>query len=66
MSEPLLSICVPVYDEAENLPLLHAAIRQVTDAQKIDAEIILVDDGSKDNSWAVIESLVAKDPRVRV
>ena len=62
---PVLSICVPVYNEAENLPLLHEAIAHVIDPNHIDAELILVDDGSKDGSWQVIESLVAKDPRVR-
>jgi glycosyltransferase involved in cell wall biosynthesis len=62
---PLLSICVPVYNEEENLPLLHQAIAEVIDPAGIDAEIILVDDGSKDGSWAAIEKLVAKDRRVR-
>ena len=65
MNQPLLSICVPVYNEEENLPLLHEAVAKVIDGNKIDAELILVDDGSKDGSWKVIESLVAKDPRVR-
>jgi len=65
MNQPTLSICVPVYNEAENLPLLHSAICRVIDPNGIDAELILVDDGSKDESWRVIESLVAKDGRVR-
>lgn len=64
-SSPTLSICVPVYNEAENLPLLHGAIANVVDAHGIDVEIILVDDGSTDGSWKAIEALVAKDPRVR-
>lgn len=63
--EPTLSICVPVYNEEENLPLLHEAIRKVIDPRGIDAEIVLVDDGSKDGSWKAIERLVEKDPRVR-
>jgi glycosyltransferase involved in cell wall biosynthesis len=62
---PTLSICVPVYNEAENLPLLHAAIAKVIDPLHISAELILVDDGSTDDSWANIEKLVATDPRVR-
>ena len=62
---PTLSICVPVYNEADNLPLLHAAVVKVLDASGIDGELILVDDGSKDASWPAIEALVAKDPRVR-
>src|ERR1041385_4436548 len=65
MNQPLLSICVPVYNEEEHLPLLHEAVAKVIDGNKIDAELILVDDGSKDGSWKVIESLVAKDLRVR-
>jgi glycosyltransferase involved in cell wall biosynthesis len=62
---PLLSICVPVYNEKDNLPLLHQAVVDVCDPSKIDFELLLVDDGSKDNSWAEIEKLSAKDPRVR-
>jgi glycosyltransferase involved in cell wall biosynthesis len=65
MAEPLLSICVPVYNEEENLPLLHAAVMKVIEEHGIDAELILVDDGSTDRSWPAIESLVAQDPRVR-
>ena len=65
MTQPTLSICVPVYNEEENLPLLHDAIAKVFDANNIDGEILLVDDGSKDGSWKAIEALVAKDPRVR-
>ena len=63
--QPTLSIVVPVYNEEENLALLHEAIAKVIDGNGIDAEILLVDDGSKDKSWQSIESLVAKDPRVR-
>jgi glycosyltransferase involved in cell wall biosynthesis len=62
---PTLSICVPVYNEAENVPLLHAAVAAVIDPLQIAAELILVDDGSTDESWANIEKLVAKDARVR-
>jgi glycosyltransferase involved in cell wall biosynthesis len=64
-TQPILSVCVPVYNEEENLPLLHEAIGKVFDANQIDGEIILVDDGSKDGSWAAIEKLVEKDSRVR-
>ena len=65
MTQPTLSICVPVYNEEENLPLLHEAIVKVLDAHNIDGEILLVDDGSKDGSWKAIEALVANDSRVR-
>ncbi|HZZ43455.1 MAG TPA: glycosyltransferase family 2 protein [Tepidisphaeraceae bacterium] len=65
LATPLLSICVPVYDEEENLPLLHAAICEVCDPLGATFELLLVDDGSKDGSWGAIEKLCAKDARVR-
>ncbi|HTW95111.1 MAG TPA: glycosyltransferase family 2 protein [Tepidisphaeraceae bacterium] len=61
----MLSICVPVYNEAENLRLLVEAINKVVDPAGIETEIILVDDGSSDESWHVIESLAAANPHVR-
>jgi len=63
--QPTLSICIPVYNECDNLPLLHEAIVAVVGPGNIDSEIILVDDGSKDGSWQAIEALVKKDSRVR-
>src|SRR5579863_3008140 len=65
LNAPQLSICVPVYNEVENVPLLYDAIVKVTDPAGIAFELILVDDGSKDGSWAEIEKLAARDPRVR-
>jgi glycosyltransferase involved in cell wall biosynthesis len=62
---PTLSICVPVYNERDNLPLLHEAIKQVADPLAIAFELILVDDGSRDGSWDAIRALAAADPRVR-
>jgi glycosyltransferase involved in cell wall biosynthesis len=63
--EPTLSICVPVYNEAENLVPLYEAMMAVIEPAGISVEIVLVDDGSTDGSWREIESLVARDPRVR-
>jgi dolichol-phosphate mannosyltransferase len=65
MSEILLSICVPVYNEQDSLPLLHEEIVKVIDPAGIPAEIIMVDDGSKDRSWEVIEELSRQDSRVK-
>jgi glycosyltransferase involved in cell wall biosynthesis len=64
-SRPVLSICVPVYNEADNLPLLHEAIVAVVDPLNLATEIVLVDDGSTDQSWKQIQALVEKDARVR-
>ncbi|MDX2195749.1 MAG: glycosyltransferase family 2 protein [Cytophagales bacterium] len=51
-----LSIVVPLYNEEESLPELVAWIHKVCDRQ-YEYEIILVDDGSSDGSWAVIQRL---------
>jgi len=62
-----LSIIVPVYNEEQNLPLLFDAIHKVMDALDHAWELILVDDGSRDNSRVVLNELVVKDPQhVRV
>jgi glycosyltransferase involved in cell wall biosynthesis len=61
----LISIVVPVYNEAESLKDLHQEIDAVVQQHNYDIELILVDDGSRDDSWQRIENLAAADPRVR-
>ena len=62
-----LSIVVPVYNECENLPLLYKAICDAVAPLSLDWEVILVDDGSRDNSVEVLERLAVADPlHVRV
>jgi glycosyltransferase involved in cell wall biosynthesis len=63
--QPEISIVVPLFNEAESLPELHAWIVRVLTAQQLSYEVVFVDDGSRDGSWQVIESLKAKDPNVR-
>lgn len=66
MQESLdISLVIPLYNEEESLPELHQWIVEVMKANAFSYEIIFVDDGSKDNSWAVVESLKAKDEHVR-
>lgn len=60
-----LSIVIPLFNEQESLPELHEWIVRVMQQNNFTYEIIFVDDGSKDNSWNVIESLSAKDPHVK-
>lgn len=52
-----VSIVVPLLDEEESLPELCAWIERVVQENRLSYEIILVDDGSQDDSWKVIESL---------
>lgn len=54
---PDISVVVPLYNEEESLPELAAWIDRVARAEGLSYEIIFVDDGSSDGSWAVIESL---------
>ena len=54
-----ISVVVPLYNEAESLPELTEWINRVMLANNFTYEIILVDDGSDDNSWQVIEGLKA-------
>jgi glycosyltransferase involved in cell wall biosynthesis len=60
-----ISIVIPLLNEAESLPELYAWIKRVTDEHHISYEIIFIDDGSSDNSWATIGDLSAKDPAVK-
>jgi len=57
-----LSMIIPVYNEAQNLPLLYASIKQVMQPIKQKWEVIFVDDGSTDESLDVLQSFVKKDP----
>jgi glycosyltransferase involved in cell wall biosynthesis len=66
MSQPLhVSIVVPLYNEAESLPELTDWIARVLQQQNLNGELILVDDGSTDTSWNVIEGLAARYPFVK-
>ena len=60
-----ISVVVPLFDEAESLPELVAWIDRVTHANQLSYEIILVDDGSKDNSWEVIQYLKKQFPAIK-
>lgn len=52
-----ISVVVPLFNEVESLPELHAWIKRVMDEHNFTYEIMFVDDGSKDGSWNVIETL---------
>lgn len=60
-----ISIIVPLFNEDESLPHLAEWIDRVMNEHHFDYEVIMVDDGSKDNSWKVIEDLRSKNPRYK-
>ncbi len=62
-----LSLIVPVYNEEENIPLLYQAILDIMKTLTLSWELVLVDDGSRDRSLAVLSELAQQDPdHVRV
>ena len=60
-----ISIIVPLFNEAESLPHLAEWIDRVMEEHNFDYEVVMVDDGSKDESWNIIEKLHADNPRYR-
>lgn len=60
-----ISVVVPLYNEEESLPHLIEWIERVMNENNFSYEVLLIDDGSKDNSWSVIESLMERNPNVK-
>lgn len=60
-----ISVVIPLYNEDESLPELIEWIKRVMDNNHYAFEVILVDDGSKDNSWQIIEACSREDHRIR-
>ncbi len=61
-----LSIVIPIFNEAANLPALYQEVVACISAQGIAFELILVDDGSRDDSYAIMAELAGKDRRCKV
>ena len=60
-----ISVVIPLYNEEESLPELYAWIERVMKANNFTFEVIFINDGSKDNSWKVIESLSQQSEHVK-
>lgn len=65
MKPPALSVVIPVHNEAEVLPELHRRIVAVLDSLGLDAEVLYVDDGSRDGTPGLLGELAGRDPRAR-
>ena len=61
-----LSVVIPVYNEEENVQLLHESLRKALDPLGQEYEILFVDDGSTDGTLAILEEIQAKDERTVV
>jgi glycosyltransferase involved in cell wall biosynthesis len=66
MTRPELSIVIPLYNEAENVEPLYAELSTALDAIGRTYEVIVVDDGSRDDSFTRLKAIHERDPRWRV
>jgi polyisoprenyl-phosphate glycosyltransferase len=62
----LISVVMPAYNEARNLPVMHERLRVALDSTGVDWEWIIIDDSSSDDTFAAGEAITATDRRVRV
>ena len=60
-----ISVVVPLYNEAESLPELAAWIERVMDEHGFTYEVLMINDGSTDDSWHVIKELSEKNPCIK-
>ena len=60
----LLSLIVPCYNEQEALPVFYRETAKVLASMDCDCELLLINDGSRDDTLAVMKELAAADPRV--
>ncbi len=66
MSTPELSIVIPVYNEADNIQPLYEELGAALDAMGQPYEVIVVDDGSRDDSFERLRAVYERDPRWQV
>ncbi len=66
MDRPRISVVAPVFNEEETLPEFYRRVRAVMDNLGESWELVLVDDGSNDDSFQICREIHEKDPRVRV
>ena len=68
MNRPLISVAIPAYNESSNLDELFERLRAVfqTNSDKYDFEIVVCENGSKDDSYAKLNAWRAEDSRIRI
>lgn len=64
MSEKLLSVVIPAYNEEQNIIFASETISKILENEKIPYELLFINDGSKDNTWEYIEKESEKNPCV--
>ncbi len=61
----MISLLIPFYNEEEQIPLTLAAVLPIMESISLDFEILLIDDGSSDQSWPAIQAACQADGRLR-
>ena len=61
-----LTIVIAAFNEEASLPEMHRRLGQVLDGLEAQASVLYVDDGSRDGTWQVLQTLAADDPRVQL
>ncbi|MBQ8613822.1 MAG: glycosyltransferase family 2 protein [Ruminiclostridium sp.] len=61
----MLSVIIPAYNEQENIEKTAETIYKILSDNKLDCEIMFVDDGSKDRTWELISRLSEENPSIR-
>jgi polyisoprenyl-phosphate glycosyltransferase len=61
---PRLTVVVPAYNESAVLAAFHERLSKVLDQLPLQSDVLYIDDGSRDDTWAIMQSLAAADPRV--
>ncbi|GGA85801.1 glycosyl transferase family 2 [Arenimonas soli] len=65
-SRQTLTIVIAAFNEEASLPEMHRRLRAVLDGLDADTSVLYVDDGSRDGTWQVLQSLASDDPRVQL
>ncbi|WP_347840403.1 glycosyltransferase family 2 protein [uncultured Draconibacterium sp.] len=60
-----ISVVIPLFNEEESLPELASWIKKVMEENNFTYEIMMIDDGSRDNSWKVVEQLQQENPFIK-
>ena len=66
MPRPTLSLILPLYNEEDVVPLLHARLQDFLAKLALDCEVIFVNDGSRDKTLEMLRVIAEKDPRYKV
>ena len=66
MPRTSLTIVIAAFNEEASLPEMHRRLGAVLDGLDANATVLYVDDGSRDGTWGVLQSLAADDPRVQL